>query len=253
MNSHGILQHTRILGLLLCGLFCDDGSAADFTIAPIGAFGEELTQCRVDSFRLSGTKSRIRGEYKDSFHGLVANDLPNGKYEVVIRCREARIDTTVNVSELHRFEVVSENRRFLRSDHVIPQLVIRITGSQPRHEMWWITLRALYDERLYTSEFRSKAAEARVLDPEPGSYLVSVLSAAGYDCTREIDLVESTRLWTFDPAACAFNLDEFANLVTDEDRHSLKGTGWYQQLRKNDEDLFRALGGASKADGSNKK
>ena len=76
-------------------------------------------------------------------------------------------------------------------------------------------------ERSDTVEFQGDTEEALVTDPDPGSYVVSVLSSTGYGCLREIDLVEFTSLWTFDPATCEFQVDAFAHIVTDEDKRAL--------------------------------
>ncbi len=59
--------------------------------------------------------------------------------------------------------------------------------------------------------------------------------------------MESTRLWTFDTASYTFHLDAFAHLVTDEDKRTLKTTNWYRQMRKRDEEFFRAVENAVKA------
>jgi hypothetical protein len=129
----------------------------------------------------------------------------------------------------------------MRSDHVPPHLAIRLMNPPPQAEEWWLTLRALYTERSDTVEFEGDNKEAGIADPDPGSYVVSVLSSTGYSCLREIDLVEFTRQWTFNPATCEFQVDAFAHIVTDEDKRALKTTSWYQQLRKNNEELWRAL------------
>ena len=241
MHRDFMVPWVQIFGLALASLLISTASATGFTIVAVGAFGEHLSNCRVDKFRLSNADPGTRNEYKDSFRGLIASNLPDGDYEVAIRCREAQIGTYVRVNEYDRFQVVSENRRIMRSDHLIPELVVRMNGAHPQGGTSWVTLRALYEKRIYTEEFQSETGEAKVADPEPGSYLVSVLSTSGYSCLREIDLVESTRLWTFDPASCTFHVDAFAHLVTDEDKRALKTTSWYQQLRKRDEEFFRAL------------
>jgi hypothetical protein len=241
MSHQGLTsRRLRIVGLVLGTMCGANALATGFTIAAVGAFGEQLTHCQVDSFRLSD-EAGTRREYKGSFRGLVADDLPDGEYEVALQCREARIETRVKVSEFDRFKVVSQNRRITRSDHLIPQLVIRMTDPHPQGEVWWVTLRALYAERVYTGKFLAETGEADVADPDPGSYLVSVLSNSGSDCLREIDLVESTRLWSLDRATCTFHVDASAHVVTEEDKRDLKRTRWYKQLRKNDEELFRAL------------
>jgi hypothetical protein len=79
---------------------------------------------------------------------------------------------------------------------------------------------------------------------------VDVHSSAGYDCLQEIDLLERTRSWTFYPAFCTFDVDAFANVVTDQDKRSGKTTAWYRQVQKSEEDLFRALEDAAKGSGS---
>jgi hypothetical protein len=118
--------------------------AEDFTVAAVGAFGEQLTNCRVDGFRLVSPVLAKQSEYKRSFRGLTASSLPDGEYETEVQCKEARIETRVTVSGLDRFAVVAEHRRTMRSDHFIPQLVIRMGGGPlPQGETWWITLRAL--------------------------------------------------------------------------------------------------------------
>lgn len=228
-----------ILGLLVGALVSVNASAASFTMVAVGEFGEPLTECRVQSFQSTKTRANHANEFKERFRGLAATDLPDGEYVADINCREARIGKYVTVSNFDRFEVVSENRRISRV-HPVPQLVIRMNSSR-EGETWWLTLRALYSKRSDTIEFQRTTSEARITDPDPGSYVVSVLSSTGYECLREIDLTERTRLWTFDPAVCAFQVDEFAHVVTDEDKRELKTTSWYQQLRKSEEELWRAV------------
>jgi hypothetical protein len=239
----------HIVGFVVGTLCGSIAFAADITFVAVGPFGERLTHCQVDSFRLPKNATRgASSEYKDSFRGLDAADLPDGEYEADLQCREARIQTRVTVGEFDQVEVVSQKRRITRSNHLIPQLVIRMTGPSDKDAVWWVTLRALYDKRVYAGKFESETGEAEIADPDPGTYLVSVLSNAGSDCLREIDLVESTRLWTFDPATCTFHVDASAHVVTEEDKRELKRTAWYRKIRKNDEELLRALEHAADVD-----
>jgi hypothetical protein len=231
----------RLFAFTVYGLVGVSAIARDLRLAAVGSFGEPLTGCRVDSFRPIIAGLRARAEYSDSFNGLSATGLPDGDYAVSIRCLEARMEANVQVAEFHEFELITQSRRLTRSDHVIPSLAIRMTHAIPKTETWWVTLRAVYETRAYTSEFRRDTGEAQVLDPEPGSYLVGVLSTNGYICFCEIDLVERTRLWTFDAMSCTYGLDTFAHVVTDRDKRDRKTTGWYRELRRNEEDLFRAL------------
>src|SRR5271165_2342232 len=241
----------QILGLLAGAVGGVNVFAANFAMVAMGQFGEPLTECRVESFEYRGTGAKHLKDYKDRFRGLAASDVPDGEYRVDISCRGARAFGEVKVSNLDRFEVVSEYRRLTRSDPP-PHLAVRMDSPHPQGETWWLTLRALYRKRNDTVEFHRETGDAYITDPDPGSYLVSVLSSTGYNCLREIDLVERTRLWTFDPAACALHVDAFAHVVADEDKRALKTTSWYQQLRKSEEEFWRALdrlaSGASDSD-----
>jgi hypothetical protein len=237
----------QIVGLLAFALVSANTFAASFAMVAIGEFGEPLTECRVENFRSTPTTKDYRGR----FRGLAASELPEGEYSVEISCRGARALDHVNVSNLDRFAVVSEKRRFSRNDPP-PYLSVRMNRPNPQSETWWITMRALYGKRNDTVAFQGDAGEAHILDPDPGSYVVGVLSSNGYSCLHEIDLVDRTRLWTFDPAACAFQVDAFAHVVTADDKRELKTTGWYQQMRKSEEELWRALDKLKKdAAGSN--
>ena len=55
----------QILGFALGSLLVSRAYPAGFTIAAVGAFGEELSNCRVDNFRLSNGETGTRSEYKD--------------------------------------------------------------------------------------------------------------------------------------------------------------------------------------------
>jgi hypothetical protein len=248
MNWRQIQKGARILGLSL-GALHGMGSAKDFTLVTVGAFGEPLAQCRVDTFRLIGAKPGTRNEYKDSFRGLVGSNLPDGDYKVGVGCVKARIVGSVHVDELSRFSVFTADKRIRRSDQVIPHLVIRM-GLRPYDETWWVTMHGVYSGRTYQELFQHETGEVRIADPDPGSYLVTVLSSSGNACRSEIDLVETTRLWTFNPVHCTFQVDESAHVVTDEDRREDKKTGWYEVLKLHDADFLRALQNAPKADGN---
>jgi len=229
------LRRTGTLILLIGGLsFYAFG--ADVTLVAVGAFGEPLTQCHVDKFRPTGEKP----DFKDRFHALTAKDLPDGEYEAVLSCREAYIESHVMVVGFPQFQVVSQYIRTVRSDPP-PALRIRMTNGVARGETWWLTAQAVYTQRTDTAQFQGDSGEAAITDPDPGSYVVGVLSSSGYSCFREIDMVEYTRLWTFDPDTCTFHLDAFAHVVTDEDKREKKTTGWYREVRRQREELLRVL------------
>jgi len=235
---------------LMIVLIAVKASAADFTITAVGAFGEPLTTCRVESFQSLHPKH----EYKQRFHNLSASNLPDREYNAVITCLEVRAEKQVTVSPSEEFAVISQSTRIMRSDHHPHQLAIRMTAHPPNRETWWVTLRSVYSESNYTRKFDTSTGEAHIPDPDPGSYLVSVLSTSGYTCVREIDLMEFSDHWTFDSAVCAFQTDDFAHLVSEEDKRSLKTTSWYRDMRKREEEFHHTIAKAINAQhpGSNK-
>ncbi len=213
--------------------------AQNLTMAPVGPFGEHLTDCFVGSFRfVAGGESR---EYKGNFRGLRASGLPYGDYEALVQCREMNVRSNVRLDRPDEFEVISLGGRIARSDHTQPRLVVQMRNGTTSDDAWWITLTRLYGNGRYEAKFDRDLESAQVSNPEPGTYLVGVLSSGGYECLREIDLVEFTRGWTFDSHTYSFSFDKFAHVVTEADRRDRKQGPWYQEMRKNNEDLWHAL------------
>ncbi len=58
--------------------------------------------------------------------------------------------------------------------------------------MWWIRFNALYGWESYSARFREDTHEARLVNPEPGLYVISVHSTSGYSCVSEVQFVEFT-------------------------------------------------------------
>jgi len=216
-------------------------------LAVVGSFGEKLSSCRVDEFRPADV-DRPDLDYRDRFIGLSAQGLPSGAYDVSVACLEGTPKAQLEVDDFNRFGLVVQNRRSTRSDHVVPRLAISMIGGVHDEETWWVTLTSEFGNVSYKDEFRGAEATARVFDPDPGGYLVAVRSTGGYACVQEIDLIEITRLWSFDPRNCRFIVDGFAHVVTAADRTSGKRLGWYRDMRLSEEELFRELKGAATTD-----
>src|SRR5580700_8274348 len=114
------MRIAQVLGLLIGALFGDNSFGANFTMVAVGAFGQPLKECRVESFKSTDSRRKRADDYKGGFRGMVASDVPNGKYGADISCGATRIGEYVEVSDRDVFKVVSENIRFSRSDHVPP-------------------------------------------------------------------------------------------------------------------------------------
>jgi hypothetical protein len=246
------LKRLQILLAVFAGLWflTFPVAASDFTLVAVGSFGEKLDSCRIERFRPLNESGGMDSDYSGRFDGLTARNLPNGEYDVSVACLGGKVSAKVTVDEFNRFGVIAQDRRIMRSDHVVPELTIRMTDSLHDDETWWVSLTSIYGTVSYVAQFQGRGPTALIADPNPGSYLVTVLSTAGYACVQEIDLIERSRLWRFDPRSCRVVVDEFAHIVTSKDKKTGKRTGWYREVHDNDEALFRALQGAAKADQS---
>jgi hypothetical protein len=230
----------RYLGLWL--LFATlSASASDLTILAVGAFGQSLAQCSVNSFKLAGRRIGDRLNYKDRFEGLSGRDLPTGNYEVFIHCDNQRLRKEIKLSRDIQLEVVTASDRIVVGDRGEPKLTVKFNLEPQVGQIWWIRLLGLYNDKLYVEPFSATLGVATLIDPEPGSYIATVLSNDGYVCMHEVDFVERTRFWTFNPDGCTFTLDRFAHLVTDQDRRNQKHSQWYQEMRKDGDDFLRRV------------
>ena len=220
--------------------------AADVTLLAVGPFGQPVQGCQVDSFRTAAERNGARQRYSDRFQGLASEQIPFGQYEVRVVCGEAEIYKQLTVAHANQFEVVALSGRRMISDHVKAKLAVKLEAPAPPDETWWIRLAGLYNGKTYTDRFAPGKGEAAINDPDPGSYLVTISSAKGYSCVREVDFVEATNAWTFHPASCSFEFDRFAHLVQDEDKRNQKQDGWYDEMRADRDDVRRAIDEALK-------
>ena len=218
--------------------------AADITIVAVGPDGRPEHACTVESFRTahsSPSDSQVVIEYKGRFQGLTGDGIPPGRYNATIQCGHRRVDQDVAIYSGSHFELVAFTGRMTRSDHVMPTLVIKLADATPSEETWWVRLMGLYGGGTYTGGFAPTTGEAKLIDPEPGVYLVAVHSTAGYACFSEVEFVEFTRRWVFHPGSCSFEFDRYAHLIERDASHKLKPSQWKEDMRKDREELFKAL------------
>ena len=73
-NGRKLMRIAHVLGLLIGAMVGDSTFAANFAMVATGAFGEPLTECRVEGFRPTGTGAKHASDYKERFRGLVASE-----------------------------------------------------------------------------------------------------------------------------------------------------------------------------------
>jgi hypothetical protein len=214
---------------------------ADLTILVVDSQGQAVHGCRVESFRTAApSPSAPQVDYGSRFRGLIGDGVPPGQYTANIACGGLRIDEDMVTYGPGDFQLLSLTDRTLRSEPVRPTLSIKFSDAPPTGETWWVRLAGLYRSEIYTAGFGA-GGEAVLVDPEPGVYLVSVHSAGGYACFSEVEFMEFTKHWVFHPGSCSFEFDRHAHLVDRDPSHKLKASRWAEEMRREREDLYKAL------------
>jgi hypothetical protein len=227
-----------IITILTAGLLAPAARSANLVLIPVDAFGRVLNGCNLEGFqKVSEGKERPQ-QYQSNFDHLTGRNLPLGRYDTTIRCGDSLLLKHFRLSYQDQVALVPRDDRILTSDHTKPKLSIEMDPSQTSGEAWWISFLGLYNDIRAVSPFDFKTGRFELTDPEPGSYVVTIGSEKGYSCAQQIDLVEFTRLWRFDPGTCSFRLDEYAHIVGG---HSKDDDPWYPQMKLRIDQLFKAM------------
>jgi hypothetical protein len=227
------------LALLLI-LAASESCAAELTIMALRPDGRPEAGCRVQSFHEIDTVAKST-DYGSRFSGLYASGIPDGRYEAKIACDRDSLTKSINLEDSSQFELMTFSDRFMRSDPVAPQLVVKLADASAAKEIWWLRLTALYSDGSYVGRFDADTGEARVVDPEPGVYLVSIHSMSGYGCFNEVQFVEFTRRWVFHSLDCSFELDRYANRIQRDAFHKPIPSRWAEEMQRYKQEFLRAL------------
>jgi len=184
-------------------------------------------------------------DYTNQFHGLSVSAIPQGKYKTSIVCNDGELSREITVGAADNLEIMAFSGRILRSDHVRTQLAIKLANMRPGNELWWVRLTGAYNGQDYVDRFDAAKGEARIVDPEPGVYLATVRSTSGYGCFAEVQFVEFTRSWVFDPSSCSFQVDRFAHLIQRNELHKPKPDRWAEDMRREKGEFLRELNRAA--------
>jgi hypothetical protein len=204
-------------------------------------FGAPLSGCLVKTFRGEASGTRPPINYEKSFRGLAAEGVPPGEYELAIHCLEGDIQQHLTLLASNQVEIIAQSGRLFRSDHVKTGLSVNLLSLSQAGETWWIRMIGMYNGRAYTAAFTGTPAGARVMDPEPGRYLVLVQSDRGKLCSQQLDFLEFTRQWTLDSRQCTFHVDRFAHIVERAPSSDGSRDHWYDEMKDYKRELLRTL------------
>jgi hypothetical protein len=239
MRCTWLLSRAFLVPALILG--SPHGESSDLRMVAVSSFGDPLTSCRVESFRASPAVPGMPQEYAGRFLGLTAKGIPFGRYEAFLRCSEGRLHAVIALDQSDQFEVVPRNERLIIGERGAPKLVISLDAPRPMREIWWVRLVGLYNQSNSTSEFSASTAAANFDAPDPGSYLVTIISTAGYQCIKGVELVEDTRHWVFHSSSCHFEFDRYAHQIEATDAGGQRKSVWYRQMQKDRDAFFRML------------
>jgi hypothetical protein len=217
------------------------GLAANLMIVVVSPFGRTIDECRMVSFKTAERQTSNQQEHKAAFSGMTGRSLPLGVYDSTIQCGDVELHKQILLTAPNQVEMVVQKDRLFISDHLKPHLTIRLRQSLPSTEAWWVRLVGLYSDANYAGQFMWPTAEASIFDPDSGSYLVVVQSSTGYVCTKEIDLAQQTRIWSFEPKECSFEVDRFAHIVEESDKRNSRTGPWYRAMQEERDKFFRSL------------
>lgn len=222
------------------------GEEPTFKILATGSFGEPLNSCRVESFRsIPGPNVESR-DYADHFVSLTGRGVPAGNYDAFVRCKEGRLYSAVAVRSTSAIAVISRNERAILGERGMQTLVVRMESPPAADAHWWARLVGLYNQENYVAEFSPATGVATFDAPDPGTYLVTVLSTGGYECVAEVDLFEGTRQWGLRRSNCTFTFDRYAHLVSAADSADHRNGAWFKRMQRDREKLFDELDAASR-------
>jgi hypothetical protein len=207
---------------------------------PVSPYGQPLEGCTVKGFKLVSHGAASAKELKDRFDGLAAQGIPFGEYRVSVECGDITLNQYLMVDRKKYFEVIPQ---FIGMSHEgsSPELVIKMDPDRKSTITYWVQVLGVYNGFRSSGEFSGQTGESRVTAPPSGSYLVLVLSAGGYQCIKQIDLVEFTRRWVFHSGSCTVEPDQFAHLVSEEDILNHRSGEWYIDMEKRWDIFFRQI------------
>jgi len=228
----------RLIVALLLGM---SSRAATLTIIPITPFGETIDSCTLRSFSKFDQSTNQTVDYKGVFTGMRGDRLDLGNYKVSIVCGRRETRKEIALTHSTQIELLCPRDRLLIAEHNKPVLSVTMKQATSEAENWWIRMHGEYSGIDYVEPFVGVPPHANIIEPESGSYVVTMQSTGGYSCIKEIDLMEQTRQWSFDAAACSLVTDKFARPVQPGEKRNPRQGPWFEEMRRERERLFRAL------------
>lgn len=220
--------------------------ASEVQVLPVGPFGQPLKDCTVTGLRPYSAEAGPVRDLKDRFKGMTGRDIPYGNYELAVNCGTRRLADRIAVDRSQQLIVVAQYVGMMYEGDG-PTLLVTIDPPGRGDDMvYWVELLGVYNGTHYTASINRQTSANELRVPPTGSYLVLLLSSGGYQCSREVDLVQFTRHWAFRRRDCSLDVDRFAHVVSLSDTANHRQGGWYRSMQTEQERLERTLTEASK-------
>ena len=197
----------RTLGVAFLCLWTLSAAAeiAHVNILPVSEEGAALERCSVRSFLPVGHEKPK--DLASRFSGLDGNNIPFGKYIVVVRCSNGtNASALVQVDRPRKFAIVTPSLMADYRPDALPQFLVRI---QPRPEgprMLWAKLIGVYLNELDVEPFSAESGTAAFISIQPGRYILLLLGVDGKFCSVGLSITRPSGSVTFHQRAGACEL-----------------------------------------------
>jgi hypothetical protein len=143
--------------LALGALMVSQILGANIRVAAISGFGQPINGCEVARFSSGINHAGENQDYRSHFHGLSAQGIPLGEYDLTLRCGEEEIRKSITLSRADQFELIPRFDRFVISDPVKPTLTVKLDlPPAPDEDVRWIRMVTIYSGVIYSASFEAR-------------------------------------------------------------------------------------------------
>ena len=180
-----VKNKTRCFVSLFLSLVTAFAQTARVTLLPVESNGGALAGCRVGLFLSLGDSDQQ--DLSPEFTGLQAASVPYGRYVAAVRCaRNAGASSTIRVDRPVQFFVVSSRHVADYAPGRTPRFTVRLLQRPPGASILWAKLVGVYLNEVDIEPVVAEGAAASFANPQPGRYVLLILSPDRLICRAEI-------------------------------------------------------------------
>ncbi len=214
--------------------------AVELTLVPLGQFGSPLQNCEVQRFAPLNVGKML--DVKDQFHGLVAEGIKPGIYDVRLECHEGEVSKLVEVSgEENAVYMVASTVDPYISDHRKGIIKIQLKAPVTTTDHVYLRLTGILNDESQTGLFKQGDA-VEIVRPSTGIYsFVAGTLEGNKSCLFVVNLSAFTRVWQMNLTSCDLQTDKESLVLFGQSRPSQAEKQWDNNLNKKQEEFIEML------------